>query len=123
MYQKQRTKIGLRKKVLTMAEYINREELLKDINDSVRFSTRNGVSAELRGAHKIVDCIRSAPACDVVEVVRCKDCKHFCPYEGEEHKGDCAELVGLESCVYEDDYCSYGERRSEDENQSNTNQK
>ena len=55
-----------------MAEYINREELLKDINDSVRFSARNGMSAELRGAHKIVDCIRSAPACDVVEVVRCE---------------------------------------------------
>ena len=52
-----------------MAEYINREELLKDIEDSVRFSTRNGVSAELRGAHKITDCIRSAPAADVVEVV------------------------------------------------------
>lgn len=51
-----------------MAEYINREELLKDVEDSVRFSTRNRVSAELRGAHKIVDCIRSAPACDVVEV-------------------------------------------------------
>lgn len=52
-----------------MAEYINREELLKDIDDSVRFSTRNGVSAELRGAHKIVDCIHSAPSADVVEVV------------------------------------------------------
>ena len=52
-----------------MAEYINREELFKDIEDSVRFSTRNGVSAELRGAHKIVDRIRSAPAADVVEVV------------------------------------------------------
>ena len=50
-------------------------------------------------------------AADVVEVVRCKDCKWFEPYEGEEHKGDCAELVGLESCVYEDDFCSYGERR------------
>ena len=36
-------------------------------------------------------------------------CKNFRPYEGEEHKGDCAELVGLESCVYEDDFCSYGE--------------
>ncbi len=46
-----------------------------------------------------------------VEVVRCKKCKHFCPYEGEEHKGDCAELVGLESCVYEEDFCSYGERK------------
>lgn len=56
--------------------------------------------------------VESIPSADVVEVVRCKDCKHFCPYEGEEHKGDCAELVGLESCVYEDDFCSYGERRS-----------
>ena len=48
---------------------------------------------------------------ELVEVVKCKTCKHFCPYEGEEHKGDCAELVGLESCVYEDDFCSYGERK------------
>lgn len=48
---------------------------------------------------------------ELVEVVKCKACKHFCPYEGEEHKGDCAELVGLESCVYEDDFCSYGERK------------
>ena len=55
-----------------MAKYINREELLKNINDSVVFSTRNGVSAELRGARKIVDRIRSAPACDVVEVVHSK---------------------------------------------------
>ena len=48
---------------------------------------------------------------DVIEVVRCKDCRHFCPYEVEEHKGDCNELVGLESCVYEDDFCSYGEAK------------
>lgn len=50
---------------------------------------------------------------DLVAVVRCKDCKHYCPYEGEEHKGDCDELVGLESCVYEDDFCSYGKRRAD----------
>lgn len=61
------------------------------------------------------ECEHFVPTADVVEVVRCKDCKHFCPYEGEEHKGDCAELVGLESCVYEDDFCSYGERKDGDE--------
>ena len=59
--------------------------------------------------------IDKLPSADVVEVVRGKNCKHFCPYEGEEHKGDCAELVGLESCVYEDDFCSYGERKDGDE--------
>lgn len=52
-----------------MAEYIDREELLKDIEDSVRFSSRNGVSAEMRGATKIIDRIFSAPTVDVDEVV------------------------------------------------------
>ena len=102
-----------------MAEYINREELLKDIEDSVRFSTRNGVSAELRGAHKIVDRIRSAPACDVVEIVRCKDCKYF-DIEEDDALGTCMGkfiCVSLGGEIYPEPnhYCSYGERRSENE--------
>lgn len=55
--------------------------------------------------------VEEAPVVDAVAVVRCKECKFFCPYEDEEHMGDCAELVGLERYVYEDDYCSYGEKR------------
>lgn len=63
-----------------------------------------------------VEAIEKAPTIEAEPVVHCKDCKHFRPYEGEEYKGDCAELIGLESCVYEDDYCSYGEKRdSEDD--------
>jgi hypothetical protein len=81
-----------------MAEYINREKAKAYLIGDYAYA-----------AAKVIDEVLSA---DVVEVVRCKNCKHFCPYEGEEHKGDCAELVGLESCVYEDDFCSYGERRS-----------
>ena len=64
----------------------------------------------------VVDMIESAPTVDAVPVVRCGKCEHFRPYEGEEHKGDCAELVGLDSCVYEDDFCSYGERKDGDGN-------
>jgi hypothetical protein len=52
-----------------MAEYIEREALLKDIEESVVFSVRSGQpSAEIRGANKITDRIKSAPAADVVEV-------------------------------------------------------
>lgn len=57
--------------------------------------------------------IDSIPTVDAVHIIRCKDCKYFIPYDGEEHKGDCSELVGLESCIYEYDFCSYGERREE----------
>ena len=93
-----------------MAEYIDREALI----EFVKQNTPN-INGETT-----IECveraIRTHPAADVVEVVRCKNCKYFCPYEGEEHKGDCAELVGLESCVYEDDFCSYGIRKDGNEN-------
>lgn len=70
-----------------MAEYIEREELLKDINETVVFTVRNGVklpTSEMRGANKVIDRIKSAPTADVVEVVRCKDCVH-----AEELDGHC----------------------------------
>ena len=72
-----------------MAEYIDREELLKDINDSVRFSTRNGESAELRGVHKIVDRIKSALTVDVVEVVH-GEWAHIKDYGGGKCSGHCS---------------------------------
>ena len=53
-----------------MAEYIEREALLKDISESVVFSVKEGQpSLEIRGANKITDRIKAAPAADVVEVV------------------------------------------------------
>lgn len=50
--------------------------------------------------------IDNAPTADVVEVVRCKDCKYLhrtvCPY-------------GIKRTPRGNDYCSYGERREDDE--------
>lgn len=51
---------------------------------------------------------------DVVEVVRCKDCKHYktnIPCVGGHYNG-CMEWIneGCESAVNEDDFCSYGEK-------------
>lgn len=52
-----------------MAEYIDREALLKDIEESVVFTVRSGKpSLEIRGANAITDRIKSAPAADVEEV-------------------------------------------------------
>lgn len=45
------------------------------------------------------------------EVVRCKDCKYWDCYGEGESKGDCLKLEGLSSCMYEEDFCSYGETR------------
>lgn len=54
-----------------MAEYIEREALLKDIGETVLFSVRGDAelpTPEMRGANKVKDRIKSAPAADVVEV-------------------------------------------------------
>lgn len=69
----------------------------------------------------VLHVIDSIPAADVVEVVRCKDCRYFWKYnekyaqEVEHADGDCVvealhcEEIEPRSCKY-DDYCSYGER-------------
>ena len=53
-----------------------------------------------------VDCSvpNHATVCDMVEVVRCKDCKHW-------HNGDCYRL----ELSLPNDFCSYGERKGEGE--------
>ena len=71
-----------------MAEYIEREALYQDIKSSVVFSVRNAPSAEMRGANKIMDRIKCAPAADVVPVVHGR----WVRYEGED---DCECSVCL----------------------------
>lgn len=53
-----------------MAECIDREALLHDIEQSVIYTAREKItSAEMRGAHKIIERIKCAPAVDVAPVV------------------------------------------------------
>ena len=68
--------------------------------------------ANAEGAYGYVDAfqIANASTVDAVEVVRCRDCKHwhketlFCDYMPY---GEVQERVNW----YADDFCSYGERK------------
>lgn len=79
--------------------YIEREAAIKAIeNDcpqAVYYTKRDAI-----------DCIEAQPTADVVEVVRCRDCKlrytEGCPMMAL----DCGELMGE---TEDNDYCSYGE--------------
>lgn len=52
-----------------MAEYIEREALLHDIEQSVVYTTREKItSAEMRGAHKIIERIKCAPAVEPIYI-------------------------------------------------------
>lgn len=60
--------------------------------------------------------VDSIPPADVVEVVRCKDCKYRSGLNGRApfmfYICTCAE--GLAGAVRENNFCSYGERRADD---------
>ena len=87
-----------------MAEYINREDAKKSL---IGWDT-DPTDEEIEYA------LDNIPAADVVEVVRCKNCKHFCKDLNDESCGICD--VETSCCVTVDvnDFCSYGERRSDE---------
>lgn len=62
--------------------------------------------------YKFNDCCHTV---DVVEVVRCAQCKYFgkevAGYYDDEYY--CTNPVGLDDIVKPDDFCSYGVRRDE----------
>lgn len=61
---------------------------------------------QMKGVLMAMSKIDSAPAADVVEVVRCKDCKHLM---FSDMYGECSQAhMGI---VRPDDFCSYGERK------------
>ena len=62
----------------------------------------------------VAKAIEAAPAVDAVEVVRCKDCKHFdtCDFDGDVLVG-CMNLSGLTD-VSPNGFCSYGKRREQE---------
>ena len=79
-----------------MAEYIEREALMRNLKQF----------APEQLTPLIKSLIQKQPAEDVVEVVRCKDCKHLM---FSDCYGECKRNhLGI---VRPDDFCSFGERK------------
>ncbi len=109
------------KKVLTMDEYISREETIKRIKEvyCAGCNSYNGVRCRACGTGDAIDVIEDAPVADVAPVVRCKGRKHSTlPSELTQRYG----VPGTLTChnryspcnrrnVGGDDFCSYGERK------------
>lgn len=87
-----------------MAEYIKREAVCRDCKN------------QKVCVDKSVCPVGRAPAADVVEVVRCGNCKHY-GWEQEPCHGRVERFCKLHKglvVVYGDAFCSYGERRESD---------
>lgn len=91
-------------------DYISRDEA----NEALRECVRAYSNRYYQGIEVAISAIIKLPAADVVEVVRCKDCSHNC---GEGFVGGTISC-GLSNLftVGKDpmDFCSSGERRTDD---------
>lgn len=89
--------------------YIDADALIKDLESRrLVFKDTIRVADALRSQGRVMrKAIEEAPTADVVEVVRCKDCKYF--YIDNECK--CSFGHGLCRLKNGNQFCSYGERR------------
>ena len=101
-----------------MKEYIEREAVIKTIKNhkcesKVVYSIEEALYCV---GQEIGKAIGNVPAADVVEVVRCKDCKYWKCYGGQyADDGECWHLGELDCCMHKDDYCSKGKRKMDKE--------
>ena len=75
----------------------------------------NKSSDYVDGDQSILEAIDIAPTVDAVEIVRCRDCKHYMPQKKSAHWENranyCNRIVTIKVRPY--DFCSYGERKYE----------
>lgn len=84
---------------------IDAEELERLFNEQIE----QGVGV-IGAFDAFYDALQDTLTVDAVEVVRCRDCKHYKP---DEYECGCDFAGGL-PYVKADDFCSYGERRNYD---------
>lgn len=111
-----------------MSDYISRQAAIKEVhkfwNECIReqpchvdedgyevYSGMKTINTILQFNKDISKRIDAIPAADVVEVVRCKDCKHRI-YDKSRDFLYCEMYYGMGS-VMDNNYCSYGERKDE----------
>lgn len=88
-----------------MADYIDREELLKELHRRHWEVMVDFIEMEFPVVKERID---DMPSVDAVEVVRCKDCKHRYKSSAYEHER-CDRLI---IPVLDDDFfCKWGEKR------------
>ena len=98
-----------------MNEYIKKEDAIEAIAGRDETGGWCYGTEKVFSSRQVNDIIAGLPHADVVEVVRCDQCRHFDAINNDDH-GWCRLISDLPigvSVRYRDDYCSYGEREDD----------
>jgi len=93
-------------------DLISRSALIEEIlRGTITTSDLYGMGVA-SGMDVAIERVRNAPAVDAVEVVRCKDCRHYyIEEEFEEYGCECCYGLTQPGPL---DFCRYGDRRADD---------
>ena len=97
--------------------YIEREPLLEILQGLYDHHLTMYNYAADGATQDCIEAVIEAPTADLVEVVRCKDCKFWgIPHANDIEKSHycCRDNMWCMPLRFADDFCSYGERRAND---------
>ncbi len=104
-----------------MARYIDTDKLTNQIDEWLDSVGNALIGKGLSYYGELMGCIEDTPTADVVEVVRCKDCKWFgeSTYVGGRTYTGC-KIWGCDDLApcEENDYCSCGERKCDNDKEN-----
>lgn len=93
-----------------MPKYIDRDALLEKWQSALRKEPEKKNMLAYGVFKLFIEKLKSEPTADVVEVVRCKDCKSW-----NKAENSCGTSDADNSMWFETDFCSYGERKDDEE--------
>lgn len=89
-----------------MSRYIDVDSLYRRVKEKT--NPYGKPTLDYKSGLNVLRMIENEPTADVVEIVRCKDCKHSY-FVKSCSKYECRKGCG--TLKYANDYCSYGERK------------
>ena len=95
-----------------MSDLISRDEAIKAIKK--RMPIKPLPPTEIYTYFGCIDEIKALPSAEPVEVVRCKDCKHYKKINPKVKSGMCYKDI-VASAWNDDGFCSRGERKGGDD--------
>ena len=99
-----------------MSRYIDADKMLKEYQETLCFNVLCSLCPFLDNIKddtcQVEKWINAQPTADVVEVVRCKDCRYWQDNQEGHYPNELCPWDKNET-PDEDDYCSFGERRED----------
>ena len=97
----------------SVGDYISRQAAIAELNGEIRLVKQKDIDAVVEDLEERIRRLREMPPADVVEVVRCKDCKYSSPNKVYGCRLERYDFNDESVGMHGEDFCSYGERKTD----------